>query len=194
MRVPLVYPEFDSGARRPTRVDESVTEAAEGQSAQQGNVGMDVVSVIVMEPGSAWPGHVIGSENLVTVGHYDEAGLLSRTRQKLDLLQRRGQRVRVAVLSCNAAMDVASVAGRVDLARALLGAVAYAHFGRLVLAADRPPMQMRYQLVALAGALSLERRATSVCVKLIGRQTSRWDEQRIGELSRIRSHQPDERS
>ena len=40
---------------------------------------MSLVSLIVMEPGSAWPGHVGGSENVVTVSEHEE-GMLLRIR------------------------------------------------------------------------------------------------------------------
>src|ERR1700723_2079956 len=101
---------------------------------------MEAVSLIVMEPGSDWPGHVQNSENVVTVGHHQD-GLLQRTRQRVDSIQRRGQTVRVAVLACNVAADVASVTSRKALAYELLNVVAAAHFGRLVLSvADRAPI------------------------------------------------------
>jgi hypothetical protein len=129
---------------------------------------MDVVSLIVMEAGSDWPGHVRDSENVVTVGHHDGEGLLLRTRQRVDLLQQRGQMVRVAVLACNAATDVASVASRAALARELLRVVAAARFGRLVLSvADRAPVEQRCELLSLAGALSHALRGVSVWVRFL---------------------------
>ena len=115
---------------------------------------MGRVSLIVMEPGSAWPGHVGDSENLVTVGEYED-GMLLRIRQRLALLRRRGEQVRFAVLACNEATDVASVARRTALAHELLSAVAAVGFGRLVLtAAERASMQLRCELLSLAGTLS----------------------------------------
>ncbi len=115
---------------------------------------MGVVSLIVMEPGSAWPGHIGDSENVVTVSEPEE-GILLRIHQRLALLRRRGEHVRVAVLACNEATDVASVARRTALAHELLGAVAAVTFGRLVLtAAERASMQLRCELLSLAGALS----------------------------------------
>jgi hypothetical protein len=128
---------------------------------------MDAVSLIVMEPGSAWPGHVHGSENIVTIGLRDE-GLLPTTQHRLALFAERGQRVRVAVLACNAATDVAATADRADVAHALLGAVAAARFGRLVLSAsDSAPIRLRCELVSLAGALSLAHRDTAICLRFI---------------------------
>jgi len=89
---------------------------------------MGVVSLIVMEPGSAWPGHVRDSENIVAASYRDE-GLLQRTRRTLAALRGRGQQVRVAVLACSHATDVASLARRAQLAHELLAAVAAAGFG-----------------------------------------------------------------
>ena len=126
---------------------------------------MGMVSLIVMEPGSEWPGHVRDSENVVAVGHPEEA-LLQRTRQRLDSLHRHGDHVRVAVLACNGATDLASVASRTEVAQELLNAVAAASFGRLVLsAAERASIQLRGQLLSLAAALGHKLRGTSVKVR-----------------------------
>jgi hypothetical protein len=115
---------------------------------------MGLVSLIVMEPGSAWPGHVGGSENVVALGEHDEA-LLERIRLRLDALRRHGEHVRVAVLACNEATDIVSVARRSELAHELLTAVAAGGFGRLVLsAAERAPAELRRELLSLAGTLS----------------------------------------
>ena len=133
-----------------------------------GEVRLQVVSLIVMEPGSAWPGHVRDSENVVTVGHYDDEGLLPRTRYRIDLIQRRGQRVQTAVLACNASVDVSSTACRAGVALALLDAVAVARSGRLVLtAAVRASLGLRCELQSLAGALRLARGDTSVSVRFV---------------------------
>jgi hypothetical protein len=48
---------------------------------------MSVVSLIVMEPGSAWPGHVGDSENVVALGEREE-GLLPRIRRTLDSIRK----------------------------------------------------------------------------------------------------------
>jgi hypothetical protein len=131
---------------------------------------MGVVSLIVMEPGSAWPGHVGDSENVVAAGEND-GGLLVRIRVRLDSLRKRGEQVRVAVLACNEQTDVTSVARRAELARELLAAVAAVSFGRLVLsAAERASMQLRGELLSLAGALShtLAGTAATVSVRFHG--------------------------
>jgi len=119
-----------------------------------------------MEPGSAWPGHVGDSENVVTVIEREE-GLLKRIRERLDSLRRRGEHVRIAVLACNEATDVASVARRAELAHELLAAVAAAGFGRLVLtAAERASMQLRRNLLSLADALTHAHCGTAVTVSV----------------------------
>jgi hypothetical protein len=125
-------------------------------------VDMGVVSLIVMEPGSAWPGHVGDSENVVAVGELEES-LLPRIRRRLDSLRRRGERVRVAVLACNGATDIASVGRRAELAHELLTAVSAVIFGRLVLsAAESASTQLRNELLSLAGALSEARRGAVI--------------------------------
>ena len=141
---------------------------------------MTAVSLIVMEPGSAWPGHVGNSENVVTVGEHED-GMLLRIRQRLALLRRRGEHVRIAVLACNEATDIASVARRTALAHELLSAVAAVGFGRLVLtAAERASMQLRCELLSLAGTLSYTRRGRAAAVSVRfseateGTEDSRW--------------------
>jgi hypothetical protein len=117
-----------------------------------------------MEPGSAWPGHVRDSENIVAASHRDE-GLLQRTRRTLAALRGRGQQVRVAVLACSHATDVASLARRAQLAHELLAAVAVAGFGRLVLSsAEQASIPLRRELLSLAGVLSQEALGATVRV------------------------------
>ncbi len=128
---------------------------------------MAPVTLIVMEPGSAWPGHVGDFESVVAIGGA-EHGLLTKTMEKLDSLRRGGRRVRVAVLACNDAMDRDSSARRAAIAHELLSIVVAVTFGRLVLSsADTVSIQQRRDLVSLAGVL-VERvggRATTVSVK-----------------------------
>jgi hypothetical protein len=115
---------------------------------------MGLVSLIVMEPGSAWPGHVGDSENVVAIGEREE-GLLRRVQDRIASLRRRGEHVRIAVLACNESIDGASALRRAELARELLMAVAGVRFGRLVLsAAERASAPVRRELFLLAGTLS----------------------------------------
>ena len=48
------------------------------------------ITLIVMEPGSEWPGHVRDAEDVVALGN-DGEGLLARVEHRLDALRRRGQ-------------------------------------------------------------------------------------------------------
>ena len=62
------------------------------------------------------------------------------------------------MLACNEATDAVSVARRAELAQELLAAVAVVGFGRLVLsAAERASVQIRRELLTLAGALNYTR-------------------------------------
>jgi hypothetical protein len=132
---------------------------------------MAPVTLIVMEAGSAWPGHVGDFESVVAVGGAGH-GLLKKTLEKLDSLRRGGQRVRVAVLACNDTADRESTSRRVEIAHELLSSVVAVSFGRLVLSCrDGISVQQRRDLVSLAGAL-VERvrgRTATVSVKFGGR-------------------------
>jgi hypothetical protein len=129
-------------------------------------VNMSIVSLIVMEPGSNWPGHVGDTENVVAAGS-DEEGLLPRTQHMVEVLHARHQAIRVAVLACNDATDVASSGRRAEIARALLGAVATAPFGRLVLCAESgASIRLRHQLLSLTESLIRELDGTTATVVL----------------------------
>lgn len=127
---------------------------------------MGMVSLIVMEPGSLWPGHVGGTENVVAAGS-DQDGLRSRTEHMLDVLRARQQHVRVAVLACNDATDFASAGRRAEVAGILLRAVASSSFGRLVVCASgRASLRLRQQLLSLTGELVHELSGTTATVGL----------------------------
>jgi hypothetical protein len=126
---------------------------------------MAVTTLIVMEPGSEWPGHVGDSEHVVAVANDDE-GLLGRTREKVSSMRQHGEHVRVAVLACNRAADPSSVTRRAEVARELLTAVGDAGFGRLVLTvSDRASMRERCELLSLVGELSHDLRGPTVSVR-----------------------------
>jgi hypothetical protein len=115
---------------------------------------MGLVSLIVMEPGSAWPGYVGDSENVVAIVDRQE-GLLQRVQERIATLRRGGEQVRIAILACNESIDGPSALRRTELARELHTAVASVRFGRLVLsAAERASAPVRRELFLLASRLS----------------------------------------
>jgi hypothetical protein len=129
-------------------------------------VDMGIVSLIVMEPGSAWPGHIGDSENVVAAGCDDET-LLPRVQHMLDALRARGQGVRVAVLACNGETDPRSAGRRADLARELRAAVAHNPCGRLVLCAtEQASRRLRGELLSLTGRLTQQPEGGTATVSL----------------------------
>jgi hypothetical protein len=127
---------------------------------------MTKVSLVVMESGSAWPGHIGDSSNVVAFSQNGEK-LLRRTQEKLDALRRGQQDVRVAVLACNGQTDGEADGCRAQVARTLLAAVRGTTFGRLVLSASSSAsLRLRHELVSLAGALSEELEGTTATVSL----------------------------
>jgi hypothetical protein len=127
---------------------------------------MACVALVVMEPGSDWPGHVGNSETLVALR--SEQDMLVSTREKLASLRRGRQDVSVAVLACNGAIDDATAGRRAQVAGELLASVSRAWRGRLVLTASagRASAPIRQHLLSLAGTLSDNLRGTSATVTL----------------------------
>jgi hypothetical protein len=77
------------GVVRPRVENAIVFSSAESRNAvcstgdsRHEEVEMSVISLIVMEPGSDWPGHVGDSDNVVA-GGFDAGGLVQRTRHML---------------------------------------------------------------------------------------------------------------
>ncbi len=124
-----------------------------------------VVTLIVMEPGSEWPGHVGDSENVVAIGH-DEQTLSQRTKERLDAIRARGQMVREAMLACSDRTDEETVAERAAVAHELLGAVTGSP-GRLVLTTRAgASARERRGLLSLAGTLTQKIRETRTSVSV----------------------------
>jgi hypothetical protein len=114
---------------------------------------LNKVSLVIMEPGSDWPGHVGTTEELVAFAHDDDE-LLARTQERLATLRSSGRSIWLAVLACNVATGQVVRERRAALARALLSAVAPACFGRLVLSASASASHcLRGELLSLAGDL-----------------------------------------
>jgi hypothetical protein len=117
---------------------------------------MNNVSLVVMERGSAWPGHVAEMQDVIAFGH-DDGGLLQRTQEKLASLSSSRHSVRLAVLACNEDHGLATMTRRARIARALLAAVTQATLGRLVLSSSSlASPALRAELLALAGELTGE--------------------------------------
>jgi hypothetical protein len=123
-------------------------------------------TLVVMEPGSQWPGHVGYHVNLVAFcPNCDE--LPRGTEEALNALRGAEESVRVAVLACNGETDGAEPNPRTQIAFRLLAAVTTATFGRLVLSAsDGASLPLREELFALADALSAKLRGTTATVSL----------------------------
>jgi hypothetical protein len=137
------------------------------------HIDMPMVSLIVMEPGSEWPGHVGDHSNLVAFSQKGEK-MLQRTQERLDTLRRGQQSVRVAVLACNEEAEGSAGGCRAKIARTLLAAVKDTTFGRLVLSAKGGAShRLRQELLALAGTLSDELRGTTATVSLRFPEASR---------------------
>jgi ABC-type transporter Mla subunit MlaD len=129
---------------------------------------MMTTAMIVMEPGSDWPAHIEHFTNLVAFSQGCDDPLRA-TQEKLGVLHRSRQTVDVAVLACNAATDIATAGRRAQLARTLLGAVALAACGRLVLSASgHTPHRLLQELLALTDALAGEKTTATVTLQLAG--------------------------
>jgi hypothetical protein len=127
---------------------------------------MAAVALVVMEPGSQWPGHVGDGETLVALRTGED--MLQSTHDKLASLARARQSVRVAVLACNGATDGATEQRRAGVAGKLLASVSQTARGRLVLTASagRESTLVRHRLLSLAGTLSDQLRGTSASLTL----------------------------
>ena len=127
---------------------------------------MTCVALVVMEPGSEWPGHVGESETLVALR--SEQDMVGSTQEKLAALRRGRQDISVAVLACNGATDAATMDRRARVAGDLLESVSRAWRGRLVLTASagRASGSLRQHLLLLAGTLSDRLRGTSATLTL----------------------------
>ena len=137
---------------------------------------MTTTAMIVMEPGSAWPGPIGDFTNLVAFNTGCEE-LLAKAQEKLHSLRRAKLAVRVAVLACNMAAGDSVAGPRAQLARLLLSAVAGTTHGRMLLTCGpRPSHSLVQELLALAEALTLDLRGATATVSL-----------RIAEAPRVRT-------
>ncbi len=127
---------------------------------------MNKVSLVVMERGSDWPGHVGTTEELVAFAH-DDAELLPRTQERLGTFLSTGRSIWLAVLACNAACGQVVRERRAAVARALMSAVAPVRFGRVVLSASGSASRLlREELLSLVGELTAAAPAPQVTISL----------------------------
>ena len=127
---------------------------------------MTTVSMVVMEPGSEWPGQIGDSTNLVAFCQGGEE-LVRRTQARLGALLAAKQIVRVAVLACNGTTDGATAGRRTRLAQMLLGVMVRTTRGRLVFSASGDAShRLREELLALADTLTAELRGTTTTISL----------------------------
>ena len=127
---------------------------------------MNGVALVVMEPGSEWPGDVGMSETLVAMKPGQDT--VRRTRERLAALHRQREHVQVAVLACNDATDAETTDRRIAVGRALLASISRAWHGRLLVIAPagRASSLLRQHLLSLAETLTDELRGTSATVTL----------------------------
>ncbi len=132
---------------------------------------MRVVSLILMEAGSDWPGHVGGCDDVIVLTA--EEDLLAITAQKVEDLRLRGHRLRVAVLACGRASDATAAERRLAVADVAYSALAESR-GRLVLSAPRnASLHLQGELLGLAEELRLRGRGGArVTVSLLDREGS----------------------
>ncbi len=127
---------------------------------------MTTFSVVVMEPGSDWPGQV-GDDSTLVAFCQEGDELVRRTQARLTDLADHKQCVRVAVLACNDETGDLTAGRRARLARLLLGSVIHVARGRLILSASHHAShRLREHLLALAGALSEALHGSSASVSL----------------------------
>jgi hypothetical protein len=142
----------------------------------------EVDMIVVMEPGSEWPAHIADLTDVVGLAGED---LLKHTQEKVAALERRKQRVRVAVLACNSATGGETLGRRTQLARALVNAVTRSVHGRLILSAsERASHALREELFTLAGALTNELRGSTASVSLWFTEPSHGPATRLAETWR----------
>ena len=127
---------------------------------------MTTAAMVVMEPGSDWPGQIGDSTSVVAFSRKGE-DLVRRTKERLGALARSKQNVRVAVLACNSSAGGAALGRRAELARMLLGAVSGSTCGRLIVSASGGASpETRQELLALAGALTEQFQESSATISL----------------------------
>lgn len=129
-------------------------------------------ALVVLERGSNWPAHVhrstAGCVALVQEANEAHRELLRRTCNRVQAIERTGQSVGLAVLSCNDDTTGGGLEERVPLAWALLRAVLPADKGRLLLLGPRTASAtLRVALLGLAGTLTEALAGSSASVSVL---------------------------
>jgi hypothetical protein len=125
-----------------------------------------LTALVVMEPGSDWPGRIGKSVTVVTLGPGEDS-LLGRTLVQLESMLQGKQRIRVAFLACNGSLGSSSAEQRAHLAQVLLRSVTCQGHGRLVVCASGDACrELREELLAMVGSLAEEAQGTPTTVTL----------------------------
>jgi hypothetical protein len=141
--------------------------------------------LVVMEQGSQWPAHLDAATDNCVVLQQDpretHAALLRRTQDHLRRLERVGDSIEMAVLSCNDDARPGAFEDRALLARALLAAVLQSGNGRLeLLARSNAPDRAKLSLVGLAGTLTEALAGTTASVSARFARPSRGGRRHAG--------------
>jgi hypothetical protein len=135
----------------------------------------DLLSIVVLEAGAAWPAWLTEYQRLAP-----NAVVIAEARaETMDAFEARvvhrvveatthsGPRVRVGVMVLCEAMNASRQESRRNIARALLKAMGAAHEAELVLAGDGQELDVaRHELFALAGSLCEELGGTHINVRV----------------------------
>ena len=131
--------------------------------------GVSTFVLVVLEQGSPWPAHLdAAADNFVILQQAPQerrAALLRPSQDSIRRIERAGDSVGTAVLSCNDDASPGVLEDRAPLARALLAAILRGGNGRLeLLARFAAPNRVKLSLVGLAGTLTEPLAGTSVAV------------------------------
>jgi len=153
-------------------------EKARGPAARaEGNMehtDETLLSVVVLELGSAWPPWLaeyqkLAPNSVVIAQSSEESGALfaQRIARKLDEIKSSETAIHAGLLVSNGALDPLATAAREQICAALLGVMLTKRHGELVLAASASAgEEVRHELFTLAGRLCDDSRGTEVNVRV----------------------------
>jgi hypothetical protein len=133
-----------------------------------------LLSVVVLEAGSAWPPWLgeyqkLAPNSVVVAQSAEESGrdFAQRIARRADEIAAGDAKIHAALLVSNGALDDASVAARKQVCSSLLRVMVQKRHGELVLAAEAlAGDELRHELFALAGTLCDELRGAPVNVRV----------------------------